>query len=613
MRYYLIFLLLFSFSLSAQIPHRTIILNDVSIDLTFDSSYIIPNQMILTTLGTSGAATWSGDTLNIPIYSGASDLDSFIWDTRLWRQKGVDSVSSLLSSYYPLSNPSSFISDINDVWGTIITSNNNIQIDSFLLTSRDRLYKIKDSIIDLIPSTTGFTTYSDVNDTANDVRNYALSALDDSSALKVKYLDSNTVFLTPHDTLNKWLPIGTNIPSGTVTSVGLVAGTGTSITGTSPITGSGVFTISATGGLTAGSGISLSGSFPVYTVTNSSPNQTVTLTSGTGATVSGSYPSYTISATGVPTVTPGGSVGQVQYDNSGAFGGAAKTSIQSDGFPVLTSVTTTVSVPSAGNVTVYSSNKTGIDEISVVPSIGVSSILQNSFSQKFVSRLYANGNSSLTGDGYFASATTTAGTFGAVNRSYDATNALPNFLYLKMTGATSTNSSAGWWINAASRSVLIGNSAFCHGSKLTMTFGFPVYTSTQRFFCGYQASSAGTPSSLNDPSAFINVVGVGKDAADGTLQVMYNDGSGTATKVNTSITPNANDVYRVTIYLPPNCTTAYVTVEDITKTSITTFNSNNSANLPSAGTLMYFMLYGNSAATSTAAVSAIIQVVEEQY
>lgn len=62
--------------------------------------------------------------------------------------------------------------------------------------------------------------------------------------------------------------------SGTVTSVGVVAGTGVSIGGTSPIT-------------TAG----------VYTVTNTAPDQTVSLTNGTGISVTGTYPNFTITNT----------------------------------------------------------------------------------------------------------------------------------------------------------------------------------------------------------------------------------------------------------------------------------------------------------------------------
>lgn len=74
---------------------------------------------------------------------------------------------------------------------------------------------------------------------------------------------------------------------GTVTSVGFTAGTGISLAGTNPITGSGTVTI-----------------------TNSAPDQTVVLTAGTGIGVAGAYPNFTISNTdptsGVTLTSAGG-------------------------------------------------------------------------------------------------------------------------------------------------------------------------------------------------------------------------------------------------------------------------------------------------------------------
>jgi hypothetical protein len=70
-------------------------------------------------------------------------------------------------------------------------------------------------------------------------------------------------------------PSGFTSNTGTVTSVGVVAGTGVSIGGSSPITSAGT-----------------------YTITNTAPDQTVTITASTNVTVTGSYPTFTISATG---------------------------------------------------------------------------------------------------------------------------------------------------------------------------------------------------------------------------------------------------------------------------------------------------------------------------
>jgi hypothetical protein len=80
---------------------------------------------------------------------------------------------------------------------------------------------------------------------------------------------------------------------GTVTSVGLTAGTGISVSG-SPVTGSGSMTVTNTAPdqtvvLNSGTGISISGTYPSFTITNSSPSSGGTVTSvgtnnGTGLT-----------------------------------------------------------------------------------------------------------------------------------------------------------------------------------------------------------------------------------------------------------------------------------------------------------------------------------------
>ena len=97
-------------------------------------------------------------------------------------------------------------------------------------------------------------------------------------------------------------PAGT----GTVTSVGVTAGTGISASVTNPTT------------------------TPVITITNTAPDQTVVLNSGTGIAVSGSYPNFTITATGGSTPT----LQQVVNVGNGVsnFGGVGNASIQSTNF-----------------------------------------------------------------------------------------------------------------------------------------------------------------------------------------------------------------------------------------------------------------------------------------
>jgi hypothetical protein len=99
------------------------------------------------------------------------------------------------------------------------------------------------------------------------------------------------------------------IPAGgTVTSVELAAGTGISLSGTNPITVSGIITVTndapdqVVSLSTTGTGLSVTGTYPSFTLENTLPDQTVVLTAGTGIDITGTYPSFTIDNTGLTSV-----------------------------------------------------------------------------------------------------------------------------------------------------------------------------------------------------------------------------------------------------------------------------------------------------------------------
>jgi hypothetical protein len=125
--------------------------------------------------------------------------------------------------------------------------------------------------------------------------------ISDTSAMLSPYLRSATASATyvPQSrtiTINgtsQDLSANRTFSVGTVTSVGLTAGTGISVSG-SPVTGSGSMTVTNTAPdqtvvLNSGTGISISGTYPSFTITNSSPSSGGTVTSvgtnnGTGLT-----------------------------------------------------------------------------------------------------------------------------------------------------------------------------------------------------------------------------------------------------------------------------------------------------------------------------------------
>lgn len=430
---------------------------------------------------------------------------------------------------------------------------------------------------------------------------------------------------------------GTTYLSTAVTSIKVVSNlTCYSITPTTTVTSSGVYSLVATG--TSSQFAKGDGSLDGNTYLTS--NQTITVSgavtgSGTNSistTLSASVVGIAnLSATGTPSattylrgdntwgtpsggVTPGGNTNAVQYNNSGTFGGASEFEISSDGnlASVTQSYTTTASSPVSGRLKMYSSSLNGAPEIHTVTDGGTEAPLQTAIRVKTQGRFYTNGTSLIT-EGFYSSAAGLSGstTFNLI--TYDAINTAPNFLYYKVTTAASANSQAELYYGFTGRDAIIGNDAAGGGSQLTIIFCLPNYASTQRVFAGY-AATFGNIGTTADPSAQLNTVGVGKDAADATLQFMFNNGSGTATKISTGITPTANDVYIVTVTLPSNTTTETVSITRKKKGSADIFASSTaSSKIPTAGTLMYSHALSNTGAASVAVSIGVISFTEEKY
>ena len=97
---------------------------------------------------------------------------------------------------------------------------------------------------------------------------------------------------------------------------------------------------------------------------------------------------------------------------------------------------------------------------------------------------------------------------------------------------------------------------------------------THRAFVGMRGSVA-APTDV-DPSTLTNICGMGYDSADANIQFMYNDASGTATKIDLGASfpkPSAarTAVYEIALFAPPG-TTQSLTYEitDLTTGAVAT-------------------------------------------
>lgn len=106
-----------------------------------------------------------------------------------------------------------------------------------------------------------------------------------------------------------------------------------------------------------------------------------------------------------------------------------------------------------------------------------------------------------------------------------------------------------------------------------------------RAFVGMRSTT--TAPSDADPSTFTNIIGVGHDAADVNWQVMHNDASGTATKVDTGVPVNNTSLLDLVLFSPPLSSSVFVRFDD--HSAGVTFEVELTSDLPADSQLLTTM------------------------
>lgn len=137
---------------------------------------------------------------------------------------------------------------------------------------------------------------------------------------------------------------------------------------------------------------------------------------------------------------------------------------------------------------------------------------------------------------------TTSTTGGDVAPSIATTNRLTRMLRAAR-NSVSANTEFGWrWDGGAL------NFRADAGYVYEGVFGYEVGTTIgqKRLLVGMRAVDA-FPGGTVDPSTLANIAGMGADTGDANWQIMYNDGSGTATKVDTGWAKTVGEVFYVRV------------------------------------------------------------------
>ena len=195
----------------------------------------------------------------------------------------------------------------------------------------------------------------------------------------------------------------------------------------------------------------------------------------------------------------------------------------------------------------------------------------------------------------------------ASNGAIASTNLLTSRPRLVLTTGAATNNDyrvsgtpIAWWL---------GNAAGLGGFRVEFDYGVVTTQTTMRIVCGLGAAAL---TCTGDPSALTNFVAMACDAGDTNMQIMHNDGSGTATKVDlgSSFPKTANVVYRVALEAAANGSTVDYTVTRLD--SAATATGTLSTNLPSSTTFLQPTVGFGNGSTAAAAAGCFFRFLSEQ-
>jgi hypothetical protein len=158
--------------------------------------------------------------------------------------------------------------------------------------------------------------------------------------------------------------------------------------------------------------------------------------------------------------------------------------------------------------------------------------------------------------------------------------------YLVTTPAT--DAVAGWTVNALQygRGNLPGLGGFYFSCRWGPATGVSV--ATTRCFVGLRGSGA-TPTDV-DPSTLNNLIGIGWDSGDPNMQIMHNDVSGTATKVDLGAafprpSVDRSQMFELVLYCAPNANEVYWEAAELGTSNVAS-SGVISTDLPSNTTLL---------------------------
>lgn len=222
--------------------------------------------------------------------------------------------------------------------------------------------------------------------------------------------------------------------------------------------------------------------------------------------------------------------------------------VDTDGLKIVADATVP-SAPAAGFAQVFGKTVAGASMLSTLDPAGIEWAMQPHIGRQRIGWWTSIGSGTTPQNSGMLAATLNGTTTARVSAS---TNLLTS---TRRTGFVSTASAGNFaGMRHTNPQNLRGASAGVGGFTFVARWGCSdaATVSGARTFVGLAANSVGSV----DPSSVVNIIGVGTDAGDANLQIITNDGSGTATKTNLGANfPDhtlSMDLYELILYCPPN-------------------------------------------------------------
>lgn len=312
--------------------------------------------------------------------------------------------------------------------------------------------------------------------------------------------------------------------------------------------------------------------------------------------------SYTDTTTAIPNMVidaTGNLLRSTAVVGAGTTAALARTAIGMDACGPITFTSQAPPVaPAATGVALFGKAVAGRNLPAYRGNTGLDSILQSSIVRNKLSRWLPIGNSvTVDTDGVgdlTATGVATLATVATTNRH----TWQKRIDYLVTTAASTAV--AGWSYTETmwGRGANAGDGGFFMVCRFGLATGNT--TATRRCFVGLRNSVA-APTDVN-PSTQVNCVGVGYDSADTQLQIIYNDASGTASKIALGSsfnrpTTDRTSCYELALYCAPAGTSIGYEVTDLVSGAVAT--GSITTDMPANTTLLAPIGYASVGGTSS--------------